>query len=168
MTESSQQNTSASSSSSDHSSERSTTGSVGGGSGSGTGSASLPVAGEIQPSLAFKRRPHLEMYIAKFIKSTSKTWKQYYDPLAEQHDLAQRIGTEAKSYEEWSHPEVNSRVKIECSTAEIYDSLIDLGKQSFKYINAVYTTLIMELNVIYKRMYVCLSSYITNAQQFCC
>lgn len=126
MTESSQQNTSSSSSSSDHSSERSTTGSVGGGSGTGA-SASLPVAGEIQPSLAFKRRPHLEMYIAKFIKSTSKTWKQYYDPLAEQHEPAKRVGTEAKSYEEWNHPEVNSRVKIECSTAEIYDSLIDLG-----------------------------------------
>lgn len=125
LTESSQQNLSISSSSSDQSSTG--TGAANS-SGSITGStATLPVAGEIQPSLAFKRRPHLEMYIAKFLKSTSKSWKQYYDPLAEQYEPAHRAGTEAKSYEDWDHPEVHSRVKIESSTGEIYDSFIELG-----------------------------------------
>ncbi|CAL8137493.1 unnamed protein product [Orchesella dallaii] len=102
-------------------------------SGGGGTAATLPGAGTIEPNLAFKRRPHLEMYIAKFLKSTTKSWKQYYDPLGtENYDLAKREGIDAKSYEEWDHPDVNSRVRIEATTADIYDELVDLVASSMR------------------------------------
>lgn len=85
----------------------------------------------VEPSLAFKRRPHLEMYIAKFMKSTTKSWKQYYDPLAEQpSESVKRAGTDAKTYEAWNHPEVNSRVRIKATNADVFDGFIDLRKNN--------------------------------------
>lgn len=122
MTESGSHLNSISSSSSDNQSAGST------GSGSTGASATLPGAGVIEPSLAFKRRPHLEMYIAKFIKSTTKSWKQYYDPLADKSDPVKRVGIDPKSYEEWDHPNVNSRVKIHATNEDIYDSFVEIGK----------------------------------------
>jgi hypothetical protein len=119
LTESSSHLSSLSSSSSEQSGSGVSTG-------GGTTAATLPGAGAIEPSLAFKRRPHLEMYIAKFIKSTTKSWKQYYDPLADKLEPVKRAGIDGKSYEEWDHPEVHSRVRIYATNEDMYDSLVEL------------------------------------------
>ncbi|ODM90993.1 hypothetical protein Ocin01_15689 [Orchesella cincta] len=101
--------------------------------GAASTTATLPGAVAIEPNLAFKRRPHLEMYIAKFLKSTTKSWKQYYDPLGnDSYELAKREGIDAKSYEEWDHSDVHSRVRIEATTSDIYDELVDLVTSSMR------------------------------------
>lgn len=94
----------------------------------------LPGAGTVETDSIFRKRLPLEDIVTKFISSTITLGtarggkRKISESLSDGKEYAPRVGIDSKTYQEWDHPNVNTRVQIDGTKCDILESAVDICK----------------------------------------